>query len=237
MSGRRMQDGRYGKVYKDKLTKTFLETEYSINHKSPSQIAEIVGCSINVVYDYIDYHGIKRIDMKGRLEEGDVFFFLTLIKVVGKSKNGTHKWLCQCKCGNEAVVTTPQLKSGKTKSCGCYKKRKKSEHHLWKGYCDISGRLVSEIRLRAKKKGLAFTIDAKFLWELLQKQDSRCALSGTHINIDNNASVDRINSKKGYTKNNVWWVDKDINKMKMDLPLKRFIELCEKVARYNGKEA
>ena len=31
-------------------------------------------------------------------------------------------WNCVCECGNKSVVGTAQLKSGKTKSCGCYNK-------------------------------------------------------------------------------------------------------------------
>ena len=30
------------------------------------------------------------------------------------------RWLCQCDCGNQKNITTGSLKSGKTKSCGCY---------------------------------------------------------------------------------------------------------------------
>ena len=38
---------------------------------------------------------------------------------------GQHKiyWLCQCDCGNTAVVEGYQLRSGKTQSCGCTKSR------------------------------------------------------------------------------------------------------------------
>lgn len=32
------------------------------------------------------------------------------------------QWLCECDCGNQIVVTTTHLKSGHTKSCGCYAK-------------------------------------------------------------------------------------------------------------------
>lgn len=30
------------------------------------------------------------------------------------------KWLCKCDCGNEIIVPAGRLKSGNTKSCGCY---------------------------------------------------------------------------------------------------------------------
>lgn len=42
---------------------------------------------------------------------------LTALKRVTK-----NEWLCLCDCGNTTVVKTSQLKSGKTKSCGCIAK-------------------------------------------------------------------------------------------------------------------
>ena len=33
--------------------------------------------------------------------------------------NGDSKWKCQCDCGNETIVKTSSLNSGKTQSCGC----------------------------------------------------------------------------------------------------------------------
>lgn len=37
-------------------------------------------------------------------------------------RNKTTFWRCQCDCGNIVVVDYPNLHSGNTKSCGCYKK-------------------------------------------------------------------------------------------------------------------
>lgn len=41
--------------------------------------------------------------------------------VVGRSesKNRNSSWLCKCGCGNQTVVSAPNLKSGKTRTCGC----------------------------------------------------------------------------------------------------------------------
>lgn len=53
---------------------------------------------------------------------GRVFDRLTVIseapRVRGKSRWRT-RWLCRCACGNEKIVDGADLKSGKTKSCGC----------------------------------------------------------------------------------------------------------------------
>lgn len=37
------------------------------------------------------------------------------------SRGGVHiaQWICRCDCGNEKVVSSPNLISGRTKSCGC----------------------------------------------------------------------------------------------------------------------
>ena len=40
------------------------------------------------------------------------------------------KWKCHCDCGNETVVLTASLTSGKTKSCGCRKYGNHKKHLL-----------------------------------------------------------------------------------------------------------
>ena len=47
------------------------------------------------------------------------------------------------------------------------------------------------------------------------------------------ASLDRIDSSKGYTTDNIQWVHKDINIMKNDYGNDYFIEICKKVAKNN----
>lgn len=46
---------------------------------------------------------------------------LTVIKHFGKDKRNKHLWLCKCECGNEKVVVSDNLSSGKSNSCGCLK--------------------------------------------------------------------------------------------------------------------
>lgn len=40
---------------------------------------------------------------------------------------GNGKWKCLCECGNTILVQTDNLKSGNTKSCGCYQKERASK--------------------------------------------------------------------------------------------------------------
>ena len=59
---------------------------------------------------------MKAIDLTGQ-----VFGRLT---VVDKAPNPEHKqtrWNCLCECGNASVVNSGDLRTGNTRSCGCYK--------------------------------------------------------------------------------------------------------------------
>jgi hypothetical protein len=46
------------------------------------------------------------------------------------------------------------------------------------------------------------------------------------------ASLDRIDSKVGYTKNNVQWVHKDVNNAKQDFEEDYFFNMCREVVAH-----
>jgi len=67
----------------------------------------------------------KILDLKGKK-----FGKLTVLKKVYTHKKKGHYWLCQCDCYGENskhLFLSSQLVSGKIKSCGCLKGRKKQE--------------------------------------------------------------------------------------------------------------
>lgn len=80
------------------------------------------------------------------------------------------------------------------------------------------------------------------MWELFEKQNGKCALSNVDIFLSKRyprvlqtASLDRIDNTKGYIKNNLQWVHKDINTLKTDFSMERFLELCNLVSEFNFK--
>lgn len=160
------------------------------------------------------------------------------------SKNGYRRVLCQCDCGNETEINLFALfGSMPTKSCGCLstevkKSKTKANNPRWTGYESISGHFFGSIRSGARKRKLVFDITAKDIFNLFIKQDRKCALTGLDLCFrscygkwDGNASLDRIDSSKGYVIGNVQWVHKDVNKMKMDFKQDDFIRLCQLVAK------
>lgn len=161
------------------------------------------------------------------------------IQKSGKSHYRTRA-KCKCDCGKTHECDTKSLVSKKTTSCGCrrdqYLKNTGKNCKLFTGYEGIGGAFISVIKRRANKRGYKMDLTAKFLWELFKKQNKKCALSNIDLTITNKnntttASLDRIDSSKGYTKGNVQWVHKKINIMKNTLDQNEFINFCRLVAK------
>lgn len=63
-------------------------------------------------------------------ETGNTYGYLTVIERGPNNKEGRVTWRCKCKCGNEVTVTGKSLRSGNTKSCGCYQKERAAQSNM-----------------------------------------------------------------------------------------------------------
>lgn len=112
-----------------------------------------------------------------------------------------------------------------------------------KKFGEIHQSYLCILKIRATNRNLEFNLTGEYLWSLFLKQNRKCALSGIDIGFPKTwgpksktqitASIDRIDSTKGYVVGNVQWVHKTINVMKMDLPVEDFIALCKKITDHN----
>lgn len=108
---------------------------------------------------------------------------------------------------------------------------------MYKGYYDLSGKYWYDIQYRANKKNINFSRDLtiEYAWDLFIKQNKKCALSGLDIALypdiktRNTASLDRIDSLKGYEIDNIQWLHKKINNLKCNFTNKETVDLCRKI--------
>lgn len=118
-----------------------------------------------------------------------------------------------------------------------------SKNANWKGCGEISGAYWYGVKFRAKRRRLDFKINIEYAWELFVKQKGRCAISGLPIKFwkknssnedkkEQTASLDRIDSSKGYVNDNIQWIHKHVNTIKMDFTQQDFIELCKTITLY-----
>lgn len=64
---------------------------------------------------------------------GHKFNRMLVVERYGVSPVGKAIWKCVCDCGNERLVGTNELKSGHTKSCGCYQRERAAAANLTHG--------------------------------------------------------------------------------------------------------
>lgn len=98
--------------------------------------------------------------------------------------------------------------------------------------------IVRGCKNRAIKKNIAYEIDENFIENLLIKQHGRCNISNIEFIFEKTnkyytPSIDRIDSKKGYTKDNVQIILRVINIMKTDLNQKEFINICTSIVEFS----
>ncbi len=155
---------------------------------------------------------------------------LLVLDGINEDIKGRKKYKCICECGNIIILNSNQLQY--RTSCGCEK--------INYSYKDITNEYWKSIIKGAKVRNLDFIITPEQAYNLLEKQNFKCALSGMNITLKTpskrredkqlkTASLDRIDSKEGYTYNNIQWVHKDINRVKMDLDETQFQKFCKEV--------
>lgn len=219
------------------FTKKYLEQEYCINRRSVKDIAIEHNCNQATVHNYINKLKVKR-----RRQYKDITG-----QIIGKwkvlsfyeYKNETTIWTCQCECGKISTIWKTclnQKRVGGCKECGDKAKINKEEFRV---------AFFNRIKKEAKTRKIRFSLTKKYLYDLFLKQNRKCALSNVDIWFaktnrgnsrgETSASLDRIDSSKGYIINNVQWVHKRVNKIKQNLLDDELIDWCRKIATHASR--
>ena len=223
------------------ISKEFLLEYYVKQEKSTHQIARELGINHTTILRLLKKYDIPA-RSTSRLGRRDVIPRVTKIQVhQGESfangnltaiskVEGKEEWNCLCFCSTEFIAKSGDLKKNRIKSCGCLRSAN------FEGYEGISGNLFGRYKRGAAVRNIPFKITPKDMWERFLKQNNKCAISGVIIvlptdyhRLNYTASLDRIDSTKGYTLDNIQWVHKIINFMKGNLPELQFISWCRAV--------
>lgn len=221
------------------ITKSILKKEY-LSGKSWKSIAENYGCGETTIMRLASKYNLKS---RKRAYDlcGQKFGKLLVIEKKPSNKRNHSMWLCICDCGKETITMGGSLIQGATKSCGCL-----VHETLWKGFEEISGSYWGRCERGANNRGLKFNLSIKDAWKKFLDQNRKCALSGRILLFNpkycdprysgpewQTASLDRIDSNKGYSIDNIQWVHVSVNYMKMDINQSDFIKLCIDIANFS----
>ena len=168
------------------------------------------------------------------------FGHLTVVGVAGKTSRGQSIWKCLCDCGNYKDIRGYHLKGEKIRSCGCLKRE--TVNIKWSGAGEIARWVWNRYRISANRRKLDFGLTAEDMWKLVIGQNKKCSLTDELLTFvsdqryqkDSNASLDRIDSSKGYVNGNVQWVTKNANIAKQKMSQQEFIDVCRLVVKKFG---
>ena len=135
---------------------------------------------------------------------------LRVVERNGSDRNGQAMWLCECKCGNTVVVSGGHLRSGHTKSCGCFAKEAQLASHRTHGQ-----RHTRLYRIWANMKGRCLNPNVKeYKWyggkgisvypEWLDFQSFYDWAMGNGYTDE--LTIDRIDSDGDYCPDNCQWI-------------------------------
>lgn len=217
------------------LTKEFLQREYVELRKSIKQIAEENNIkSTNSVSQYLKKFKLYRTDKKNSadiytkefLEEYYVRQNLSLkdvaLKVGNKSKAVVKRWLLFHGIPIRDVTVSSKVIKNRNRNRGEF----------------FSSRYWDGVHTGATQRGIQLLISKEFAYNLFLKQGGKCAISGVRIFLlwdtdVRTASLDRIDSSGHYTEDNVQWVHRDVNQMKMDSSDEELINWCHIISDFN----
>lgn len=162
---------------------------------------------------------------------------------ISKTGNLIIQWMCVCDCGEPIIRTSRLLRRG---NCSCEKCRHKVDREKFcKWHEEIPSQYWTSVCRGAYIRKIEIKITQEYAWSIFLGQNRKCALSGVDIVFAKTkkeqisgvttASLDRIDSKKGYIEGNIQWLHKWVNNIKSDFTQEEFIDLCHKVSSYNKK--
>lgn len=173
---------------------------------------------------------------------GKVYGKLTVLSYSGVDETKNVKWICQCSCAEQTIKTIQgaALRKGKTQSCGCLRtermltiNQKEAGRYSW-------NTRIRRYKNEAKNRGREFSITSEQFKEISSKDCFYCASPPKDYNAEQNKKnsflteegkkrqwikvngIDRIDSKKGYTLDNIRPCCAICNTMKLALSEKDF---------------
>lgn len=156
-------------------------------------------------------------------------------------KFGKSIWNADCSCGKNVEVRADRL--GIIQSCGCQTKRITKEKNF-KGAGPAEGglprRYWTRLKWNAKARGHELKITIQEAYNLFQKQNKQCILSGVDLQFGpddstTTASLDRIDSRDCYKLGNVRWIHKTINLMKNILSEPVFLDWISRIYKHQNE--
>ena len=154
-------------------------------------------------------------------------------------KNSTAYYKVKCECGTEMFKLPIELLYKDRDFCCMKCSHKENMNNITTKNGKIGELTKTEhtrLKKSAKKRQYEFNVSIEYLWNLFENQQKICAITGDHIDDFSKASLDRIDSTKGYIEGNVQWVTQQANLSKHIMSTQELYDFCIKVLNHANQQ-
>ncbi len=169
--------------------------------------------------------------MRGRPEkpvENRKYGMLTPLHVIGKPGGHlTYLWLCDC--GVTKEIPASSVRQGLTQSCGCLRRLRTSERRRKASGTAIRRAIFTNYKNTARKEGRCFQLTLDMFTKLTSLPCAYCGALPLETRRPGSygacayTGLDRLDSSKGYTLDNVVPACKACNWLKRDSSVEDFL--------------
>lgn len=154
--------------------------------------------------------------------------------------NGIRHWRCRCDCGKEITSTAYDLKTGRVKSCGCYRKSIAASVGMKKRHGPgdaMFNNLFGEYGRRAKERSLQWNLSKEHARFLFSQPCYYCGCQPSQVRKPKPPlwgafefnGIDRLDNSKGYTADNSVPCCKFCNYAKRERSVAEFLSWIKQV--------
>ena len=172
---------------------------------------------------------------------GKIFGKLLVLNIdhIDRSKNGLDiiYWNCKCDCGNSYIVRGQSLRDGKTRSCGCWRRKILADSYTYESHL-VS--IYKQYQTGAKGRNILFDLTIEEFGHIISEKCFYCgkAADKSTRKKDNTVmffytGIDRIDNNKGYSVDNCVPSCTQCNKSKLDYSQYEFYSWIKRVYEYN----
>jgi hypothetical protein len=183
---------------------------------------------------------------------GIKFGRLTVLEQVPQEKYDYKRYVCECQCGNRKTVRMDALKSGRTKSCGCYQSEMASEKNSTNFLERALDSILSSYKGGAKSKKLEFSLNKAEFRNIISQDCHYCGTEPRLVDWNRFSAVrkykpsdlqdiyangiDRKDNSIGYTSENTVPCCPDCNYAKRGKTYEYFLAYLSRITRFMGTD-